>query len=210
MVYFVVETIAPEGYKKSNKTYSFSITENGARVFVDDIKNPPIKGNVSVLKIDSLTKEQLKGAEFIVYNDVDKDGLITDGIDTVYGVMLHDEGYRYYLNDLPYGEYVLKETKAPDGFELDENAYPFEIVENGDVRNIETLAGVGFINDAQKGDLVITKRSSDKKLEGFSFRITGKAVTGQEYDQTFKTDEQGKIEITGLRIGTYTVSEIAD
>lgn len=40
---------------------------------MDDIKNPPIKSNVSVLKIDSLTKEQLKDAEFTVYNDVDKE-----------------------------------------------------------------------------------------------------------------------------------------
>ena len=30
------------------------------------------------------------------------------------------------------------------------------------------------------------------------------------YDQTFKTDSTGKIEITGLRVGDYTVSEVSD
>ena len=54
--------------------------------------------------------------------------------------------------------------------------------------------------------MVITKRSSDNKLEGFSFRITGKAFTGQEYDEVFKTDAEGKITVEGLRVGNYTVS----
>ena len=143
---------------------------------------------------------KLTGALFEVY---DSEG---DAVDTLKEV---SEGV-YEPDGLTVGNYTLKETKAPDGFDWDENAYPFEITENGDVRNIETLAGVGFINNPQKGDLVISKRSSDKKLEGFSFRITGKAVTGQEYDQIFKTDAKGKITVKDLRVGTYTVSEIAD
>ena len=143
---------------------------------------------------------KLTGALFEVY---DSEG---DAVDTLKEV---SEGV-YEPDGLTVGNYTLKETKAPDGFDLDENAYPFEITENGDVRNIETLAGVGFINNPQKGDLVISKRSSDKKLEGFSFRITGKAVTGQEYDQIFKTDAKGKITVKDLRVGTYTVSEFAD
>ena len=112
----------------------------------------------------------------------------------------------YRLDNLIYGKYILKEIEAPEYYELDTNEYPFEITENGDVRNIETLAGVGFINNAQRGSLVITKRSSDNKLEGFSFRITGKAFTGQEYDEVFKTDAEGKITVEGLRVGNYTVS----
>jgi len=116
----------------------------------------------------------------------------------------------YRLDNLIYGKYILKEIEAPEYYELDTNEYPFEITENGDVRNIETLAGVGFINNAQRGSLVITKRSSDNKLEGFSFRITGTAFTGQEYDEVFTTDKDGKIAIEGLRVGNYIVSEISD
>lgn len=43
-------------------------------------------------------------------------------------------------------------------------------------------------------------------MEGFSFRITG----ANGYEVTLKTDENGEIFIEGLRIGEYTVSEVAD
>ena len=57
-----------------------------------------------------------------------------------------------------------------------------------------------------KGNLKIVKTSSDGKVEGFSFRITG----ANGYDVTLETDENGEIYIEGLRIGEYTVSEVAD
>ena len=204
--YFVVETIAPEGYKKSNKTYSFSITENGARVFVDDIKNPPIKGNVSVLKIDSLTKEQLKDAEFTVYNDIDKDGLITDGIDTVYAVMNHDEGYRYYLNDLPYGEYVLKETKAPVGHIMTKKIYPFQIIDDGVTVEVADDGEIGIMNEPIQGSIRIVKidRKNQTPVEGAEFTLydsNGKAV------KVVITDKDGIADFGQHRYGKYTVVE---
>ena len=100
----------------------------------------------------------------------------------------------------------MKETKAPEGYLLDENAYYVEITENGKIYEVENEAGKGFVNAAQTGSLRIEKTSSDGKVEGFSFRVTG----ANGYDQTFKTDSTGKIEITGLRVGDYTVSEVSD
>ena len=67
-------------------------------------------------------------------------------------------------------------------------------------------AGKGFVNAAQTGSLRIEKTSSDGKVEGFSFRVTG----ANGYDQTFKTDKNGEIHIEGLRVGDYTVSEVSD
>lgn len=110
------------------------------------------------------------------------------------------------MSDLRYGKYLVREKTAPEGFLLDENVYPVSIEEDGKVYTVENEAGVGFINAAQKGSLKIVKTSSDKKVEGFSFRVTG--TNG--YDQTFKTDKNGEIFIEGLRIGEYTVSEVSD
>ena len=59
---------------------------------------------------------------------------------------------------------------------------------------------------AQTGTLRIEKTSSDGKVEGFSFRVTG----ANGYEQTFTTDENGEIFIEGLRVGDYTVSEVSD
>ena len=55
------------------------------------------------------------------------------------------------------------------------------------------------------GNLKIVKSSSDGRGEGFSFR-----VTGENYDEVFKTDANGEIFIEGLRIGKYTVTEVED
>ena len=52
----------------------------------------------------------------------------------------------------------------------------------------------------------IIKTSSDGKVVGFSFRVTGP----NGYEQVFTTDENGEILIEGLRIGDYTVSEVSD
>ena len=56
------------------------------------------------------------------------------------------------------------------------------------------------------GSLRIVKTSSDGKLAGFSFRVTG----ANGYDQVFQTDAEGFILVEGLRIGDYTVSEVRD
>jgi len=80
------------------------------------------------------------------------------------------------------------------------------IEENGKTYTVENEAGIGFVNAAQVGSLKIVKTSSDSKVEGFSFRITG----ANGYDQTFKTDKNGEILIENLRIGDYTVSEVND
>ena len=71
---------------------------------------------------------------------------------------------------------------------------------------MENEAGKGFVNAAQVGSLRIVKTSSDGKLAGFSFRVTG----ANGYDQVLQTDAEGVIFIEGLRIGDYTVSEVRD
>lgn len=110
------------------------------------------------------------------------------------------------MSDLYYGHYLVKETVAPDGFLLDMGVYSVFIETDGMTYTVENKAGIGFINEAMKGTLKIVKTSNDGKVEGFSFRITGE----NGFDVTLKTDANGEIVIEGLRIGEYTVSEIAD
>lgn len=112
----------------------------------------------------------------------------------------------YEMSDLVYGGYFVKEQKAPEGFYLDENAYYFEITENGKTVTVENEAGKGFVNTAKVGSLKIIKTSSDGKIEGFSFRVTGP----NGYSEVFTTDKNGEILIENLRIGDYTVSEVSD
>lgn len=110
------------------------------------------------------------------------------------------------MNDLFYGRYFVKETKAPEGFVLDTGVYEVMIDTNGKTYEVENKAGVGFINDAMRGNLKIVKTSSDGKVKGFAFRITG----ANGYDIILETNDKGEIFIDGLRIGDYTISEVSN
>ena len=105
-----------------------------------------------------------------------------------------------------YGKYIVRETKAPEGFLLDKGEYSVFIEKDETTYSVENKAGVGFINEAMRGTLKIVKTSSDGKVKGFAFRVTG----ANGYDMTFETDKNGEIVIEGLRIGEYTVSEVAN
>ena len=165
-----------------------------------------IKGNIELTKVDKdYPDNKLSGAVFEVYSDTDGNGEL-DETDEPLGEMTELDGGVYQMTELRYGKYLVREKTAPTGFVLDENVYAVSIEENGKTVVVENEAGVGFANAAQKGSLKIVKTSSNGKVEGFSFRVTG----ANGYDQTFKTDKNGEIFIEGLRIGEYTVSEVSD
>lgn len=148
---------------------------------------------------------KLTGATFEVYKDVNGDGKLDDG-DELIGTLTETNTGIYEMKELLYGKYLVRETKTPEGFELDKGVYSVFIEKDETTYEVENKAGVGFINTAMKGNLKIVKTSSDGKVEGFTFRVTG--VNG--YDRSFTTDKNGEIVIEGLRIGDYTVSEVQD
>lgn len=171
-----------------------------------DVTEQVIRGGVALTKVDKdYPENKLEGAVFEVYRDSNRNQEL-DAEDELLGTMEELGGGEYALTGLCYGGYFVKEAKAPEGFYLDENAYYFSITTDGETVTVENEAGKGFLNAAQVGSLRIVKTSSDGKLEGFSFRVTG----ANGYDQVFQTDAEGVILIEGLRIGDYTVSEVRD
>ena len=171
-----------------------------------DVTEQVIRGGVALTKVDKDCPEnKLEGAVFEVYRDSNRNQEL-DAEDELLGTMEELGGGEYALTGLCCGGYFAKETKAPEGFYLDENAYYFAITTDGETVTVENEAGKGFLNAAQVGSLRIVKTSSDGKLEGFSFRVTG----ANGYDRVFQTDAEGAILIEGLRIGDYTVSEVRD
>ena len=202
--WIICEIESPKGYVLSEEEIAVTIGKVDEVVEIE-LVNYFIKGNIALTKVDEdYPDNKLSGAVFEVYSDTNGDGKL-DKDDTLLGEMKELDGGVYQMSELRYGKYLVKESKAPTGFVLDEDVYAVSIEENGKTYTVENKAGVGFINAAQKGSLKIVKTSSDGKVEGFSFR-----VTGVDYDQTFKTDKNGEIVIEGLRIGDYTVSEVND
>ena len=199
------EIESPTGFVLSEEEITVTI---GAvdEVMEIELVNYFIKGNIELTKVDKdYPDNKLTGAEFEVYADTNGDGKLDSG-DELLGTMTELDGGVYQMKELRYGKYLVREKTAPTGFVLDENVYSVSIEENGKTYIVENEAGVGFVNAAQKGSLKIVKTSSDGKVEGFSFRVTGAGG----YNQTFKTDKNGEIFIEGLRIGEYTISEVND
>ena len=203
--WIVREIEAPTGFVLSEKTYPVTVDADGAVIEVE-IENTRIRGTVQLTKTDrEYPDNKLTGAEFTVYRDSNGNKEL-DADDELVGTLTEIGIGVYEMPDLLYGGYIVKETKAPEGFYLDDNAYYFEITENGKTVTVENEAGKGFVNAPQAGSLKIIKTSSDGKIEGFSFRVTGP----NGYVGVFTTDKNGEIIIENLRIGEYVVSEVSD
>lgn len=197
--YLLDSTVYPVGAESQRYTAEYN-------PIALDVTEQVIRGGVALTKVDKdYPENKLEGAVFEVYRDSNRNQEL-DAEDELLGTMEELGGGEYALTGLCYGGYFAKEAQAPEGFYLDENAYYFAITTDGETVTVENEAGKGFVNAAQVGSLRIVKTSSDGKLEGFSFRVTG----ANGYDQVFQTDAEGFILVEGLRIGDYTVSEVRD
>lgn len=201
----VREIEAPTGFVLSEESFAVTIDKDGAIIEVE-IENTLIRGNVQLTKTDrDYPDNKLASAKFTVYRDSNGDKAFDENDEKI-GELSEVSTGVYEMHDLTYGGYFVKEQQAPEGFYLDESAYYFEITEHGQTVTVENEAGKGFVNTPQVGSLKIVKTSSDGKVEGFSFRVTG----SNGYSEVFVTDENGEIFIENLRIGDYTVSEVSD
>lgn len=197
--YLLDDTVYPVGAEPQRYTAEYN-------PIALDVTEQVIRGGVALTKVDKdYPENKLEGAVFEVYRDSNRNQEL-DAEDELLGTMEELGGGEYALTGLCYGGYFAKEAQAPEGFYLDESAYYFAITTDGETVTVENEAGKGFLNAAQVGSLRIVKTSSDGKLAGFSFRVTG----ANGYDQVFQTDAEGFILVEGLRIGDYTVSEVRD
>ena len=203
--WYVREIKQPTGFVLDETVFEIIISKDEEVVEVEII-NEYVRGNITLTKVDEeYPDNKLTGAEFEVYKDLNENGEI-DEADEFMGNLVEVEVGIYEMNDLFYGKYLVCEVKAPEGFLLDEGVYTVFIETDETTYSVENKAGIGFINAAMRGNLKIVKTSSDGKVEGFAFRVTGE----NGYDMTFETDKNGEIFIEGLRIGEYKVSEVAN
>ena len=203
--WIVREIEQPKGFVLDEKAYEVNISK-AEQVVEIEIVNEYVHGNIRLTKVDAeYPDNKLTGATFEVYKDTNENGKIDDG-DELIGNLEETETGIYEMKELLYGKYIVRETKAPEDFLLDKGEYSVFIEKDKTTYSVENKAGVGFINEAMRGTLKIVKTSSDGKVKGFAFRVTG----ANGYDMTFETDKNGEIVIEGLRIGEYTVSEVAN
>ena len=128
--WYIREIEQPTGFVLNDTVYPVTVGQNGQVVEVK-IVNKHIRGNITLTKVDAdYPENKLTGATFEVYKDNNGDGKLDDG-DTLVGTLTESEMGVYEMKDLLYGHFLVKETKAPDGFLLDEGVYAVFIEADG-------------------------------------------------------------------------------
>ena len=224
--YYVREIYSGDAVVDDDNRYHITVDRSGSDD--DEIKislrvqNELKTGKLVVYKYDEWYGTYLEGATFTVYRP--------DG--TVYSVMEWNDDEKYYETEAGYGDYVIRETEAPDGFEPDPHEYQASIREDGDIVRITDAGGIGIANSPRTFDVVIYKIDDNNdsfQLSGAEFgiyedtngsgqyepgedNIAKSFADGEMVDVTVSedTDEQGKPVYTlsaPLRTGVYFLVE---
>ena len=200
MTVIACEVRAKDGYILDDTPQSIKIKRNS--VMTLEFRNQP-KGGVLVKKVDAVTNAPISDVEFLV---TDSDGNL---IGNANGKFVTDSAGAFTITDIAPGTtLVVKETRAKDGYILDDTPQTVKVKSN-------EVVTVEFRNQP-KGNLIIVKQDSVTKepLEGVEFKITyadGSYVDaeGGALSSTglYWTDNAGKISISGIS-GTIVATEV--
>lgn len=182
------------------------------------VKILPLHGSIMTTKVNADDPtDKISGATFGVYSDADGDGIFNAKTDKLVGTLQEGDTGVYTLDSLPYGKFFLHENKAPEGFVQDNIYYPFEIKEDGQIVNFETVPGKDFPNKPIKGTVTTTKvdaTNPQHKLSGAVFEIYRDADGDGRYTEGVDTligrmdeIETGFYSLSNLVYGKYLIYE---
>lgn len=183
--YIVEEVKAPDGYVLEEQSKTIAL--DYGKTYTLEFTNKKMTSLV-IKKVDSISGEPLVGAKFAVekQNGEHVGEYTTDNTGTI------------LLPTLDPDWYVVRETKAPEGYILDETPKTVEVK-----TNVPTV--VTFENKPLSGiKIVKTDSETGEPLEGVSFSVS--KMNGEKIG-TFKTDKEGMVYISNLEDGHYTVTE---
>lgn len=203
--YRAKETKAPKGYKLWNAPIDFTVDEYGkvsvgstelkpeGLVYTAMITNTAEEKEITLKKVSD-TGEALTGATFRLSGE--KSYILTTGSDGTAKI------------SLPYGDYILEEVIAPDGYVISSEKQTMNLSDSGLKLNGKAVSGftVTLKNQPVTFALTLHKRdaSTGKALSGATFKITGNS-----YTKTVTADALGNTEAIKLRPGTYGITETA-
>ena len=193
----IKETRAKAGYILDDTPQTVKVKSN--EVVTVEFRNAP-KGNLIIVKQDSVTKEPLEGVEFkITYADgsyVDAEG----GTLSSTGLYRTDKAGKITISGIS-GTVVVTEIETIPGYTIDENTRTQTVVVNPN--DTQTL----YFYNTPVGGLQIIKSDKDsgKRISGVKFEI--RKMNG-EIIGTYTTDSDGVIYLPEAESGWYTVTEL--
>ena len=200
MTVIAKEVRAKDGYILDDTPQSIKIKRNS--VMTLEFRNQP-KGGVLVKKVDAVTNAPISDVEFLV---TDSDG---NFFGSANGKFVTDSAGTFTITDVAPGTtLIIKETRAKDGYILDDTPQTVKVKSN-------EVVTVEFRNQP-KGNLIVVKQDSVTKapLEGVQFKIVYANGSYVDADSgtlsstgLYWTDKDGKIALSGIS-GTVVVTEV--
>ena len=217
----VTETKAPNGYlldgaymqadgssEQIKGTYLTQISEDGELAVLSgsnqySVSDKVIRGGVKIQKRDLETKDtKAQGSATLQYTEFNiislndspvlVEGKLYNKNETVKKIQTDIDGIASTSADLlPYGNYRLEESKAPEGYLTDgAKAIDFSITEDGKIVDL-TDKSHSVYNQIKRGDIEGVKigAGTHKRLAGVPFRIISK-TTGESH--IVVTDKNGQ------------------
>lgn len=223
--WYAKEIATDAHYILSDTKYEFDIEYQGQDIKVIDIKinndkaieNNLIYGSVKGLKVDRETQEVIKGATFGLFKSDTTEFTEDKAILTA----VTDENGVFVFNNIPYGEYLIKELKPADGYLDNEDVFTVTIKDNEQVVEVTAindkvpeLKTTATVNGKKeviaKGEITIKDTVEYKHLvpnteyvikgtlmdksTGKPFMVKGKEITSTVKFVPDKAD--GKVEVT--------------
>jgi len=188
-LYTVVERKAPDGYILDETPHEVKV-EGGSQAVVT--AENFAETVVQIYKVDAASGDPLQDAEFEVRNSSNE---VIEHITT-------DKSGWAHTQTLPYGEYIVKETKAPTGYSIDatEHKVKLDRGENTILRltnNPDTALHISKVD-----------KETRKGLAGAEFELKYDTGNGDcTYIGTYTTDELGMIHTDPLTPGFYMLTE---
>lgn len=219
-IYTVKETKAPNGYNMINDDISVEISISQDMTFVEvkyngELSNEPyvienelvdVYGNIIINKVDS-KGNALSGSEFKLYSSSDLS--FENPIRTV----LSDENGKVIFDHMDLGAYVIKETKATDGYYKSSDVIITEITRNANL----TYTDIKYkVNDGEftesipevKNESIIVELSkqdtSENPLSGAEFTLYNENNSAV---QVITSNDFGEVKFENIPIGKYTIKE---
>ena len=198
-VYQITESSAPTGYLLNTSAQLITLEPN--RTGTVQFENAP-KPTLTVNKVDSITKDPIKGAKFH----------ITFGSSNTFTGEINDLGFFYtddkgqiIVSDLKDGWYRVEEVEAADGYAIKDPSVQQAYIAGGESKMLT------FENTPLNG-LVIRKVDADTGavLQGAKFQLryfSGVSGTGGTVIGEYTTSANGTVVVNRLKAGTYVVEE---
>ena len=206
-----METSAPTGFVLNSEAQTVTFTYKDQETPVIEqtatFENERQKVEISVEKQDADTEKAIAGAEFGLYakNDMEAHGTVIVKADTLLGKAVSGEdGKAVFTQDLPFGEYYIKELAAPNGYVSSDEVLEVKAEYQGQDVKVVQLSSV-FKNQPTK--VVVSKSDLTTGVELSGATLTVLDKDGNVVD-TWKSVKGEQHMIERLTVGeTYTLRE---